>query len=205
MTAIPLEHPAKHPLLATWRREKVIAVIRATTASEALAQVAQVRALGISCVEITLTFADAFAVIEQISPPFGCGTVLSVAQAQAALHHGAQFLVSPLTNPDLIRLGKQAGALVVSGAWTATEINLAHHSGADVIKLFPANVGGAAYLRNLRQIFPEVTFLPCGGVTVDTVEDFLGAGALAVGLGRELGRVTAQQADQWRRFSSLAR
>ncbi|WP_287130056.1 bifunctional 4-hydroxy-2-oxoglutarate aldolase/2-dehydro-3-deoxy-phosphogluconate aldolase [Candidatus Cyanaurora vandensis] len=174
-----------HPLLQQWQQDRLVAVIRSSNQTTALEIAARVQAAGVRQLEVTLTFPEALAVMAQLRA--GCGTVMTTAQAQAAIAQGTAFLVSPFTHPEIIALGRAAGVLVVSGAWTATEVERAWRLGADVIKLFPAQVGGPDYLHSLKQLFPEVPFFPCGGVTLATATDYLQAGAVAVGIGQGLG------------------
>ncbi|WP_218079479.1 bifunctional 4-hydroxy-2-oxoglutarate aldolase/2-dehydro-3-deoxy-phosphogluconate aldolase [Anthocerotibacter panamensis] len=175
-----------HPLVARWQTERLVAVIRAPEIRSARALAGAVRQAGIALVEVTLTFSGALDLLQELAPPVGCGTVLTPTQAKDALAAGAQFLVSPIADPDIIGLGRDHGVLVVSGAWTPTEIHTAWSWGADVIKLFPAHLGGVPYLKSLRQVFSEVLFFPCGGVDFAIVPDYIRAGALAVGMGQGL-------------------
>ncbi len=175
-----------HPVLAQWQKKRLVAVIRAQSQQEALCFAQKARQAGIHWLEITLTFPDAPRVIRQLAPGVGAGTVLTTLGAEAALAHGAEFLVSPCTIPSIIALGQKHGTLVVSGAWTPTEVLTAWQLGADAIKLFPAHLGGVEYLRSLRQVFPEISFFPCGGITLATAPAYLGAGAIAVGVGSGL-------------------
>jgi 2-dehydro-3-deoxyphosphogluconate aldolase / (4S)-4-hydroxy-2-oxoglutarate aldolase len=174
------------PLCKALSIARIVAVIRAQNAQQALERVHQVRAAGIEAVEITLTFPGALEVIRQVEGLVGCGTVVRGEQAAAAIQAGAKFVVSPFVQPEVIRVARDHGVLVASGAWTATEIYTADCLGADVVKLFPAQVGGPAYLQTLRQIFPSVLFFPCGGVTLVTARAYLDAGAWAVGIGQDL-------------------
>jgi len=173
-----------HPQLSQWQQDRLVAVIRADSADQALALAHTARQFGIRQLEITLTFPTALTVAVQLGA--GVGTVRTPEQAEQAVAAGVKFLVSPITDPAIITVAKAAGIMVVSGAWTPTEVHTAWQLGVDAIKLFPAQIGGPTYLPALRQILPEVIFFPCGGVTLASAPEYLAAGAIAVGLGQGL-------------------
>jgi len=113
----------------------------------------------------------------------GAGTVLTLDAAERAIEAGATFLVSPHVDPELIEWAVERGIPFLPGAFTPTEILAAWRAGAPAVKLFPASVAGPAFVREFRGPFPHIPLLPTGGVTVETAPDFIGAGAIAVGLG----------------------
>ena len=113
----------------------------------------------------------------------GAGTVLTLEAAERAIDAGATFLVSPHVDPELIEWAVERGIPFLPGAFTPTEILAAWRAGAPAVKLFPASVAGPAFVREFRGPFPHIPLLPTGGVTVETAPDFIGAGAVAVGLG----------------------
>jgi 2-dehydro-3-deoxyphosphogluconate aldolase/(4S)-4-hydroxy-2-oxoglutarate aldolase len=113
----------------------------------------------------------------------GAGTVLTIEAAERALDAGATFLVSPHTEAELVEWTAARGVACFPGAFTPTEILAAWRAGAAAVKLFPASVAGAAFVREFRGPFPHVPLLPTGGVTADTAPDFIRAGAIAVGFG----------------------
>jgi 2-dehydro-3-deoxyphosphogluconate aldolase/(4S)-4-hydroxy-2-oxoglutarate aldolase len=171
----------------------IVPVVRVDSAELARVAVEALIAAGIPVVEITLTVPDANAVIEEISRRFedrvlvGAGTVTSAAQARDAALAGAQFIVSPGLDADIIHAGHALGRPVIAGVLTPTEIMAATRAGADWLKIFPcAALGGASYLRALRGPFPELPLLPTGGVSLQTAADYLNAGAVALGVGSEL-------------------
>ncbi|MCA1666704.1 MAG: 2-dehydro-3-deoxyphosphogluconate aldolase [Thermomicrobia bacterium] len=117
----------------------------------------------------------------------GAGTVLSEAQASEALKAGARFLVSPVGDPWLVRIGHEHGALVAIGGLTPTEIVAAARAGADYVKIFPGgSVGGPTYIKHLRGPLPDIPLMVTGGVTRDNAAAYLAAGAQSVGLGSDL-------------------
>jgi 2-dehydro-3-deoxyphosphogluconate aldolase/(4S)-4-hydroxy-2-oxoglutarate aldolase len=117
----------------------------------------------------------------------GAGSVLDAAMARRCLDAGAQFLVAPGFDPEVVRVGHAADAAVMPGALTPTEVLAARAAGADMVKIFPCSaVGGARYVRALRAPIPDVALLPTGGISLDSVADYFAAGASAVGVGGEL-------------------
>lgn len=149
---------------------------------------------GITCLEITLTTSgalDALAAIrDELGPEVavGAGTVITTEQAREALAAGAEFLVSPAVDTDVIRCTAQRNIPFYPGAWTPTEVSTAWRAGAAAVKLFPASTSGPAHLRQLRAPLPDVPLVAVGGVGLDQVCDYLDAGALAVGIGSPLLR-----------------
>jgi 2-dehydro-3-deoxyphosphogluconate aldolase/(4S)-4-hydroxy-2-oxoglutarate aldolase len=167
----------------------IIAVIRAQKAEEAVEIARAVFEGGIVPIEITLTVPDAFTVMEEIRRSLGerillgAGTVLDAEGARRAIRAGAEFLVSPMLNPEMVHLCREDGKIAIPGAFTPTEIMAAWRGGADIVKIFPASVGGPELIKDLRGPFPQIKFLPTGGVTLDNVSQFIKAGAVAVAVG----------------------
>lgn len=166
-------------------------VIRTASAewAEELAEI--LIAAGLEVVEITFTVPNAPAVIDRLRTRFpavliGAGTVTGAAAAEQAVGAGAQFLLSPSLSPGMVAVAHRHGALAVPGAYTPTEVLAALEGGAELIKIFPAEVGGPAHIRALRGPFPEARFLPTGGVRPDNVAEWFAAGAAAVGIGSAL-------------------
>ena len=170
----------------------IVPVIRAHSHDEARFAAEAIQHAGISIVEITMTVPGAIDVISELvrtSPELlvGAGTVLNVGSARRCLDAGAQFLVSPGLKLETVEFAVKENVLMMAGALTPTEIMAASEAGADFVKIFPcANVGGASYIRALRGPFPDVPFVPTGGVNLETAADFLRAGAAALGVGGEL-------------------
>ncbi len=149
---------------------------------------------GITCLEVTLTTRgalDALAAIrDELGPgvSVGAGTVITTGQARDALAAGAEFLVAPTVDTDVIRCSTERSVPFYPGAWTPTEVSTAWRAGAAAVKLFPAGTGGPAHLRQLRAPLPDIPLVAVGGVGVDQARDYLDAGALAVGIGSPLLR-----------------
>ena len=136
----------------------------------------------------------------------GAGTVLDTETGRAAMLAGAEFIVSPSTNVDLIQLCRRYDKAIMPGALTPTEVVTAWEAGADIVKVFPADsMGGAPYLKALRGPLPQVSLMPTGGVDLDTAADFLRAGAVALGIGGSLVESTAVDAGDMGRIESLAK
>lgn len=170
----------------------IVAVIRASS-GERLAEVAEALvAGGIDVMEVTFTVPGAVQVLEKVSHRLGdrillgAGTVLDPETARAALLAGARFVVSPGTNRNVIRLCRRYGALAFPGALTPTEVISAWEAGADIVKIFPSDVGGPKYLKALRGPLPQVRMMPTGGVDLNTAAEFLASGACALGVGGSL-------------------
>ena len=170
----------------------LVAILRSSS-SEQLASVA--RALfegGIDVIEVTLTVPRALEIIADVRRDLGsqvllgAGSVLDAETARAAMLAGAEFIVSPVVRHDVIQLCRRYGKVVMPGAFTPTEVLTAWEAGADVVKIFPAEVGGPAYLKALAAPLPQIRMMPTGGVNLDTIEAFFRAGACAVGLGSAL-------------------
>jgi len=139
-----------------------------------------------------MTTPGALGVIEQAAARaeegvlFGAGTVLDGESARAAILAGAQFVVSPAFKPSLVEVCRRYSIPVLPGAYTPTEILAAWEAGADMVKVFPASVGGPAFIKALVAPLPQIDLVPVGGVELDNTADFIRAGAAAVGVGSSL-------------------
>ncbi|HEX9636356.1 MAG TPA: bifunctional 4-hydroxy-2-oxoglutarate aldolase/2-dehydro-3-deoxy-phosphogluconate aldolase [Acidobacteriota bacterium] len=181
---------AAQQLLST----RLIGVIRCEAADSARALVEVFLQAGLRLVELTLTIPGALELLAELrgraavdGACLGAGTVLTESDARAAVSAGAEFLVSPITDPAVIAVARAAGALAIPGAGTANEVAAAWRDGADIVKLYPApHLGGPAYLRTLRGPFPHIPLLPTGGseLRIEQIAAYAEAGAVAVGLGQ---------------------
>ncbi|GAA0898271.1 bifunctional 4-hydroxy-2-oxoglutarate aldolase/2-dehydro-3-deoxy-phosphogluconate aldolase [Virgisporangium aurantiacum] len=178
-------------LLDTLRTRRLLAIVRGTDPRAALDSVLTLADSGVGLIEVSLTSAGALDTIRRaraaLGPDFalGAGTVLTETDAHRAADAGATFLVTPAIAPSLAEAARLA-LPVLAGALTPTEVVQAGLAGAAAVKLFPASVGGPAYLRALRDPFPETAFVPVGGVDALLAPQFLSAGAVAVGVGSPL-------------------
>jgi 2-dehydro-3-deoxyphosphogluconate aldolase / (4S)-4-hydroxy-2-oxoglutarate aldolase len=169
--------------------QRLVAVIRAPSADAAVAVADALEAGGITAIEVTFSTPGAPEAIRELAGRpgliVGAGTVTTLEQAGDALRSGARFLVSPHTDLGIVEMGMQHGVLTVPGALTPTEVVTAA-ARVPLIKLFPASVGGPAYLRALRAPFPELRLMPTGGISPGNARDWLDAGAFALGAGGDL-------------------
>ncbi|MFI5527102.1 bifunctional 4-hydroxy-2-oxoglutarate aldolase/2-dehydro-3-deoxy-phosphogluconate aldolase [Kitasatospora sp. NPDC051853] len=178
-------------LIDALRTRRLLAIVRGTDAEAALDTVLTLFAHGIDLVEVSLTTTGALAVLERAraalgdGAALGAGTVLTAADARAAARAGAVFAVTPGVT-EAVGQARALGLPVLAGAVTPTEVAAALIEGANAIKLFPAAPAGPAYLRALRDPFPQVDFVPVGGVDAGSAREYLAAGALAVGVGGPL-------------------
>lgn len=183
---------SKEANLARVHASGIVAVIRSER-SELLADVAEALvAGGVDVMEVTFTVPRAHLVLEQVAARLGgkillgAGTVLDSETARIALLSGAEFVVSPTVNAEVIRLCRRYDKLVMPGAFTPTEVLAAWEHGADIVKIFPSDVTGPAYLRALAGPLPQIRMMPTGGVNLETAAAFLHAGAFALGVGGSL-------------------
>jgi 2-dehydro-3-deoxyphosphogluconate aldolase/(4S)-4-hydroxy-2-oxoglutarate aldolase len=134
----------------------------------------------------------------------GAGTVLDTETARLAILAGAEYLVCPVVNGDVIRLARRYGKVVMPGAFTPTEVLSAWEAGADIVKIFPADLGGPAYFKALRGPLPQVRLMPTGGVDLSTAAEFLHAGAVCLGVGSSLVDPKAVASGDFDRITDLA-
>jgi len=190
----------------------IVAVIRAKS-DELLSDVAEaLLSGGVEVMEVTFTVPGALKALEKVADRvgdrtlLGAGTVLDTETARVAILAGAEFIVSPSTNVDVIQLCRRYDKAVMPGAMTPSEVVAAWEAGADVVKVFPADaVGGAKYLKALKGPLPQVNLMPTGGVNLDTARDFLNAGACAFGVGGALVESKAVEAGDLGRIEALAK
>jgi 2-dehydro-3-deoxyphosphogluconate aldolase/(4S)-4-hydroxy-2-oxoglutarate aldolase len=174
------------------RTTGVIAIMRTHSSEQLLHAADAIREGGVRAIEVTMTTPGALSVIEKAvgrygaDVLFGAGTVLDAESARAAILAGAQFIVAPTLNLDLITLCRRYRVPAVPGAYTPTEALAAWEHGASLVKIFPADVGGPAYLKAIRAPLPQLELVPVGGVTIDNTAEFVRAGAAAVGVGSAL-------------------
>ena len=178
-------------LLARLRAARVVPVVRTRDRAVAATGIGWLRDAGFRVFEVTMTIPDAPALIAELSRDesllVGAGTVASVADARACLDAGARFLVAPWVDPALAAPCRDAGALLMLGTTTPTEVRAALAAGADVVKVFPAaSAGGPGHVKALCSVFPGVAFCPTGGVEPGNMQAYLDAGAAFVGMGGNL-------------------
>jgi 2-dehydro-3-deoxyphosphogluconate aldolase/(4S)-4-hydroxy-2-oxoglutarate aldolase len=173
--------------------EGLIPVIRVASAAEAIDVADAIKEGGVTVIEITMSVPGALDTIKELTKKYkddiimGAGTILDPETGRAALLAGAQFLVTPTLNLELIQLAHRYSAVIVPGAMTPTEILTAWNAGADMVKVFPAaQLGGPDYIKALRGPLPQILYVPTGGVNLQNAGAFIKAGATALGAGGEL-------------------
>ena len=171
----------------------IVPVVRTDSAEGAIQAIEAIYRGGIRAAEITMTVPGAIRALEKVADKFGgqivlgAGTVLDPETARACMLAGAEFIVTPSLNLATIEIAKRYAKVIMPGALTPTEVVTAWQAGGDIIKIFPCSaVGGPKYIKALRAPLPQIEMIPTGGVTLETVGDFLHAGACAVAVGAEL-------------------
>lgn len=189
------------------RRDRAIAVVRAERINDPSALAASLAAGGISIIELTFTTPGVLEALSAIadttadgSTVVGAGTIRSRAQAERALEAGASFLVTPGLGAEareVSKLAHAAGAAMIHGAFTATEVMAALDAGADIVKIFPARTGGPQHVADLLGPFPDVPLLPSGGINAANAASYLAAGACAVTAGTSVVSARDVAAGRW--------
>ena len=169
-----------------------VAVIRMGDSEKLLKVAEALLEGGISSLEITMTTPNALKVIEEASRTLpkevliGVGSVLNAETARQAIDAGAKYVVSPIFKPEIIEETHRHDLPVMPGCFTPTEIFTAHEAGADIVKVFPADVLGMAFFKGVKAPMPQLQLMPTGGVTLTNPGEWLAAGACAVGVGSAL-------------------
>src|SRR5664279_302936 len=165
----------RHQTLQALKDTGVVAVIRADKAEDLVEVGRALRQGGVKFIEITMTVPGALAVIEKATKALasedvyiGAGTVLDSETARAAILAGANYVVSPVFRPDIVAACKRYSVAVMPGAMTPTEVLNAWEAGADVVKIFPAGVGGPQFFKDLKGPFPHIEIMPTGAVDRET-------------------------------------
>ena len=178
--------------LQVFRSTGVIAIMRAKSSNQLLAAADAIKAGGVRAIEVTMTTPGALAVIAEATQKFGeevlfgVGSVLDPETARAAILAGAQFIVAPSLNLAVVALCNRYSIPVMPGCFTPTEMLTAWEAGADMIKLFPAEVGGPAMVKAILAPFPQFAIVPVGGVDLNTAAEFIRCGSAALGVGSSL-------------------
>ncbi len=170
----------------------LLAVIRGPSADLTVRMVEALVAGGVLGIEVTYSTPDAETVVRRLSSMFpdrillGMGTLTKPEQAMAAKEAGANFIVSPVCEPSLVKSMVASGLLSMAGAFTPTEVLQTYNLGVDVVKIFPGSLGGPAYVKALKGPFPYIPMMPTGGVSSSNVAEWFATGVIAVGAGSEL-------------------
>ena len=188
----------------------LIAVVRAQSADKVPALAEALVAGGIVAIEITTTTPDWAGAIRATRVAvgnrgiIGIGTVLSAEIARQGMDAGAEFVVSPIFRSSLVPICHASQCPVMLGAYTPTECQAVHESGADFVKLFPADTLGANYVKNIRAPLPHLRIVPTGGVDLKTAPEFLQAGCVGLGIGSSLLKAEILKSDDWPALTRLA-
>lgn len=189
----------------------LVAVVRSPDSQQLVEVVRALADGGVTVVEITMTVPDALDVLRQTRRALGdrvllgAGTILDPETGRAAILAGAEYIVAPTLNLDVIRLCQRYDKLVMPGAFTPTEILTAWEAGADIVKVFPADVVGPAFFKALKGPLPQIRVMPTGGVDLTTATAFLKAGACCLGVGGQLVEPKAVAEGNFTRIRELAR
>lgn len=189
----------------------LVAVIRADSADQLIDVFRALGEGGANVAEVTMTTPGALDVIHQATTKLGkefivgVGSVLDAETARAAILAGAQYVVAPTTNLGVIEICHRYDKAVIPGALTPTEIITAWQAGADMVKVFPANLFGPQYFKDVLAPMPHLKLTPTGGVDLTTAADWLKAGAACLGVGSSLVRKDLIKAKDWKGLTGLAR
>jgi 2-dehydro-3-deoxyphosphogluconate aldolase/(4S)-4-hydroxy-2-oxoglutarate aldolase len=181
----------------------VIAIVRLPDAGSAASVAAAVHRGGIRLIEVTLTTAGALDAVTTMREAgldglcVGVGSVRTSGDARRSVDAGAEYLVTPTTNLDVLGAARQAGVPVVCGGLTPTELDTAQQAGSTYVKLFPASAVGPRYLREVLAPLPDLRIIPTGGVNVETIPQFKAAGAVGIGVGSALVDQQTVVAGDW--------
>lgn len=181
----------------------VVAIVRVGSAREAVDVCQAIARGGVRPIEVTMTVPGAIDAIKEFKSAVkeqvlvGAGTVLDPETARACILAGAEFIVSPTLNLEVIKVCRRYSKIVIPGTFTPTEILAAWEAGADIVKVFPASVGGPGYLKDIMGPLPQVKLVPTGGVNLATTPEFIRAGAVAVAAGTSLVDKKAVSEKNW--------
>jgi len=183
----------KQKVLDALRDTGIIAVIRTDNPGDLVGAAKALCEGGVRLIEITMTIPGALKIIEEAVSQLkhedvyiGAGTVLDSETARAVILAGGKFAVAPIFSQSMVTLCNRYSVTVMAGALTPQEIFNAWEGGSDVVKVFPANIGGPAFIKSVKEPLPQIELLPTKGVTLQNIPDFIKAGAIGVGVGREL-------------------
>lgn len=185
----------KKDIIEIIKKEKMISVIRGEKQNIVEQTIDAIVEGGIHLIEVTMTVPNAIELIECLIEKYkntkvviGAGTVLDEETAKLAIKAGAKFIVSPILDEKVIKVCKENNVLVIPGIATPTEAYNAIKCGAEVLKLFPSNIYGPAFIKTLKGPFPNIQIIPTGGVNLENMDKWIEVGAIAVGVGGEFTR-----------------
>lgn len=175
------------------KKEKIISVIRSENQEEIEKMIDAIVEGGVNLVEITMTVPNAVEIISNLVKKYkgtdvtiGAGTVLDAETARLVINAGAEFVVSPIFDEDLMRMCHRYRVLMIPGIATPTEANIAMEHGADIVKLFPRNAYGPEIIKVFKGPFPYIQIIPTGNISLEDADKWINMGALAIGVGGEI-------------------
>ncbi len=189
----------------------IVAVIRLNKADHLEKIIEALTGGDVRALEITMTTPGAVEIIRNISKTLsddfliGAGTVLNLNDTEAVIDAGAQFVVSPVYNPAVVKLAHRFEKAVMPGAFSPTEILNAWNGGADIVKVFPATALGPKYFKDIHGPLPQVKLTPTGGVTLENAEEFIRCGAVCLGVGTALLDKEMIKNQDWQALAERAR
>lgn len=201
-------------LLSFIKDQKIIAILRGLTCDEAVRTAQCLQNAGIRLIEVpfdaSLPQSAAPGIIRTLAETFpllsiGAGTVLTCRQAEEAYQAGARYIISPNTNPEVIKTTKEYGMLSIPGAFSPTEVVSAYQAGADIVKLFPAGFAGPSYIKALKGPLPHIPIAAVGGITPENIVSFIKAGACCVGIGSDIADVRQIRSNHFEAVEEKAR
>ena len=183
------------------RKSGVMAILRNKTAKESIDYGVALAEVGLEVMEVTLTNPEALEAIKVLREKYpnllvGAGTVLNESDAKAAINAGAQFLVAPGVNKGMIETGLAENVLPIPGVLTPTDVMKALEAGAKFLKIFPASILGVAYLKSIKDVFPQASWMPTGGIGLNNAQEWLEAGVVTLGAGGSLTKGPIDSAQQ---------
>lgn len=192
------------------KREKIITVVRSENQEEIEKMIDSIVAGGVHLVEITMTVPNAVGIIEGLVKKYkntdvtiGAGTVLDAETARLVINAGAEFIVSPIFDKDLMKMCNRYRVLMIPGIATPTEANIAMEHGADIVKLFPRNAYGPEIIKVFRGPFPYIQIIPTGNISLEDSDKWIKNGAIAIGVGGEI--VNPAKKGEYEKTTEMAR
>lgn len=188
----------------------IVAVIRRINPDKVIPLANSLVNGGVSGLEITMDSKKSVQKISELKAIYGekvvigAGTVLNKTQAKEAITAGADFIFAPILDKDTIEYTKEEGKIAIPGVFTPTEMNYAYSLGADVVKLFPSTVVGPQFIKDVKAPLKGIPIMPTGGIDLNNINDYLRAGAIAVGVGGSLVKKSLIEKNEWLELEKLA-
>ncbi|MGB3262050.1 bifunctional 4-hydroxy-2-oxoglutarate aldolase/2-dehydro-3-deoxy-phosphogluconate aldolase [Paenisporosarcina sp.] len=201
----------KQELLSRLLESGIIAVVRKVEEEKVIQVITSLVEGGITGIEVTMDSPNALLAISEAKKLFGdqavigAGTVLDGHSAHLAIQAGADFIFAPTLSQETIAVSKRYGKIVIPGVFTPTEILQAYEWGADIVKVFPASVLGSQFIKDVRGPLGQIPMMPTGGISLENIEEYIKAGAVAAGVGGSLLNKEYIQNNEWDKLTDLAR